>query len=169
MARLVPVLGDQLSATLSSLKDCDHATDVILMSEVYDEATYVKHHQKKIAFLFSAMRHFALELKDQGYNVRYTRYDDPENSGSILGEVQRFLAKNRCDRIVVTHPGEYRVLQNIRSWQEILNIPVEIREDDRFLCPPDCFAAWAKNRKQLRMEYFYREMRKKYKGLDNFR
>jgi deoxyribodipyrimidine photolyase-related protein len=72
------------------------------------------------------------------------------------------LQKQRFDRIIVTHPGEYRVLEDIKTLENELNIPVEIRGDDRFLCTPAAFASWAKDRKQLRMEYFYREMRKTY-------
>lgn len=162
MKTLRVILGDQLSEFISSLKDYDPSTDVILMCEVWNEATYVKHHKKKIAFLFSAMRHFAEALAHKGYNVEYTKLDDPDNAGSFKDEVKRWLQKHAFKRIIVTHPGEYRVLEDIRSWKDEFSIPVEIREDDRFLCSPDQFASWAKNRKQLRMEYFYREMRKKY-------
>ena len=162
MSSIRLVLTDQLSESISSLKDYNPDTDIILICEVWDEATYVKHHKKKIAFLFSAMRHFAEMLKNQGCNVKYTTLDHPDNSGSFNGEVKRILAKYSFDRIIVTHPGEYRVLEYIRTLENELNIPIEIRDDDRFLCFPDEFASWALNRKQLRMEYFYRKMRKKY-------
>ena len=62
MSTLRLILGDQLSDSISSLDGCDSSRDIILMCEVWNEATYVKHHKKKIAFLFSAMRHFAEEL-----------------------------------------------------------------------------------------------------------
>ncbi|MEM7617543.1 MAG: cryptochrome/photolyase family protein [Pseudomonadota bacterium] len=137
-------------------------TDVILMCEVWDEATYVKHHKKKIAFIFSAMRHFAKELKDKGYKVKYTKLDDEGNAGSFTGEVDKLLEKQKFSEIIVTQPGEYRVLNDIKKWQKIFNIPVIIKNDDRFLCDIDEFADWAAERKQLRMEYFYREMRVKY-------
>jgi len=81
MSSLRLILGDQLSHSISSLVDCDTSQDVILMCEVWDEATYVKHHKKKIAFLFSAMRHFAGALKKQGYKVEYTKLNDFDNSG----------------------------------------------------------------------------------------
>ena len=162
MSSIRLILGDQLSESISSLKDYNSDTDIILMCEVWGEATYVKHHKKKIAFLFSAMRHFAEVLEKQGCNVKYTTLDHPDNTGSFNGEVKCILSRYSFDRIVVTHPGEYRVLENIRSLEDELNIPVEIREDDRFLSSPDEFASWASDRKQLRMEYFYREMRKKY-------
>ena len=162
MSSIRLILGDQLSESISSLKGYDSDTDIILMCEVYNEATYVKHHKKKIAFLFSAMRHFAEALKYNGYSVEYTKLDDAKNARSFKGEVKRLLQKHAFNRIIVTHPGEYRVLKHIRSLEDELRIPVEIREDDRFLCTPDEFASWVKDRKQLRMEYFYREMRKKY-------
>ena len=162
MNNLILILGDQLSESISSLKECDPARDTILMCEVWEESQYVKHHKKKIAFLFSAMRHFAEVLINRGFTVKYTSLDDPNNAESFNGEIKRILSKECFARIVVTHPGEYRVLENIRSLESELTIPVEIREDDRFLCGISEFTSWAKDRKQLRMEYFYREMRKKY-------
>lgn len=156
------VLGDQLSPSISCLDGCDKSTDIILICEVWDEATYVRHHKKKIAFLFSAMRHFCQELLDEGYQVRYSKLDDSDNSGSFAGEVYRCLVGQKFDKVVITQPGEYRVLEDVKSWSERFTIPVEIRPDTRFLCTPEEFASWAEGRKQLRMEYFYREMRKRY-------
>ncbi len=156
------ILGDQLSGEISSLVDCDKSQDFILMCEIYDEARYVMHHKKKIAFLFSGMRHFAEELRQDGYKVHYTKLDDKDNSGSFLGEIQKVLSVYNLEKIVITFPGEYRVLKDIRSWEEALNVSVEIRRDDRFLSSPEFFKTWSEGRKQLRMEYFYREMRKMY-------
>ena len=165
--KLHVILGDQLNRTISSLTDCDPGKDLILMCEVWDEATYVKHHKKKIAFIFSCMRHFAQELRDKGYNVHYTKLDDPENAGSFRGEVARAIKAHNPERIIVTEPSEYRVLEDIKLWEEDLGTPVEIRPDNRFLCTHEEFANWAEGRKQLRMEYFYREMRRKYGILMN--
>ena len=156
------VLGDQLSRNLSGLVDISKTDDVILMCEVWDEATYVKHHKKKIAFLFSAMRHFAEGLRSDGYRVEYVSLDDAGNSGSFRGEVERAIARHTPERIVVTSPGEFRVLADMKGWQKSLSVPVEIRPDDRFLCSIPAFASWAAERKQLRMEFFYREMRRSY-------
>lgn len=161
MAVLRLVLGDQLSHSLSSLEDVDD-DDVILMCEVMEEATYVEHHPKKIAFLFSAMRHFAEELSNKGLNVRYIKLDDENNSGSFEGEVQRAIKDISPDQVIVTEPGEYRLAQIFAAWEMPFKIPVIMRDDTRFLCPIDDFKKWARDRKQLRMEYFYREMRKKY-------
>jgi deoxyribodipyrimidine photolyase-related protein len=167
MSALRIILNDQLSSTISSLEGCSKDRDIVLLCEVLEEMTYVKHHKKKIAFLLSAKRHFAEQLKVEGYHVIYTKLDDENNTGFLTGEVERVLKRHKIDQIVVTHPSEYRVLADVKSWQNKFGIPVEIRSDGRFLCSADEFADWAKGRKQLRMEYFYREMRKKYSVLMN--
>jgi deoxyribodipyrimidine photolyase-related protein len=108
------------------------------------------------------MRHFADRLRAEGFRVQYTSLDDPENAGTIRGEVERQLAVGVFNRVIVTHPGEYRLLDDMLQWSSALGVPVEIRSDDRFLCTLTEFEDWAKGRKQLRMENFYRGMRKKY-------
>jgi len=144
------------------LRDCDKANDVVMMCEVMKEASYVKHHKKKLVYIFSAMRHFALQLHKLGYKVCYTKLDDPKNTGSFYSEIQRVVEKLCIQKLIVTEPGEYRVLKDIQSWQKDFSIDVEIRIDDRFLATIGEFTNWAKGYKQLRMEYFYRYMRIKH-------
>lgn len=167
MTTLRLILGDQLSHNIASLKDADKARDVVMLCEVWEEATYVKHHKKKIAFLFSAMRHFAQELEKDGWRVYYTRLDDPENAGSFAAEVARVAKLVKADKVVTCFPGEYRVLQSMQGWQDKLGIAVDILPDDRFLSTPEDFAKWAEGRTTLRMEFFYREMRRRYNILMN--
>lgn len=155
------VLGDQLTRSIAGLRDLDLARDVVLMAEVTSETTYVPHHPKKIALLLAAMRHFAASLQAEGVKVRYVRLDDPDNSQSLAGEVRRAVDGLRPERLVLTEPGEWRVLEDMRAWREAAGIETEIRHDDRFFCSRREFAAWAEGRRQLRMELFYREMRKK--------
>ncbi|HEV2559781.1 MAG TPA: cryptochrome/photolyase family protein [Microvirga sp.] len=154
------ILGDQLTRSIASLADLDPERDVVLLAEVHEEATYVRHHQQKIAFILSAMRHFAEELRAEGIEVDYVRLDDPANSGSFGGELKRAVARHWPDRVVVAEPGEWRVLEMMRDWREELDVPLEIRDDNRFLCSRAAFARWAEGRRTLRMEFFYREMRR---------
>ena len=154
------ILGDQLSQSISSLGDIDRESDIVLMCEVMGEVTYVRHHKKKVAFILSAMRHFADTLCEQGISVDYVTLDDPENSGNFTGEVARAVTRHDASRLIVTAPGEFRVLEDMQNWETDLGIAVEIRQDDRFLCPPEMFESWAAGRKQLRMDFFYREMRR---------
>jgi len=154
------LLGDQLSRGLSALRGVDAAQDIILMVEVMDEAEAVPHHKQKIAFLFSAMRHFAKALVEEGLNVDYVRLDDPANTQSFGGELARAIARHAPETVIMTEPGEWRVLAMMQDWRETLPVPVQGFEDDRFLCSSTRFAAWARGRKHYRMEFFYREMRR---------
>lgn len=165
MAALRLVLADQLTDHIAALEGINIDEDIVLLSEVRSEATYVKHHKKKIVYLFSAMRHFAQGLRDKGFKVHYTRYDDSDNAGSLGGEIALRAAQYNCDSVICTHPGEYRVLEDMKSWSDTLKLPVEIRNDNRFIATIDEFAQWAKGKKQLRMEFFYREMRRKLNSL----
>jgi deoxyribodipyrimidine photolyase-related protein len=161
MGTLRLILIDQLSQTISSLVGVKK-TDTIMFCEVIDELTIVKHHKKKITFLLSAMRHFSQELQATGYGVRYIALDDKENTGSLDGEIARAVADLKIDRLIMTEASEYRILGFMKSWQINLGIDVEIRNDDRFLSFASDFSTWAKGKKQLRMEFFYREMRKRF-------
>ncbi|NBZ86647.1 cryptochrome/photolyase family protein [Stagnihabitans tardus] len=153
-ARLIVVFGDQLSDDLASLRGAVPGRDVVMMAEVVSEATPVPHHPQKIALVFAAMRKFAARLERRGFRVLYTRLDDPANAGSLPAEVLRRMAETGLDPLAVL-PGDWRLRAAMAA------LPTEWLEDDRFLCGSADFAAWASDRKSLRMEWFYREMRRK--------
>jgi deoxyribodipyrimidine photolyase-related protein len=157
MVKLVLVLGDQLSQNLAALRAADKSSDIVVMAEVNSEATYVKHHPKKIAFLFSAMRKFAGDLSSEGWNVRYTKLDDPDNAGSIPAELLRRAEETGAQEVLATRPGEWRLIEALEQTP----LTMTILEDDRFLTSHAEFETWAEGRKALRMEYFYREIRRK--------
>lgn len=161
MTILVPILGDQLSLGIASLRNLAVGDAVILMMEVEEEATYVRHHKRKIALVLSAMRHFAAALRDRGWTVDYVRLDDPANSGSFTGETARAVERYRPRQIRVVEPGEWRVRRAIESWSRRFSVSVDILEDDRFICSILEFQTWAQARNDLVMEYFYRDMRRK--------
>lgn len=159
MSALRVVLGDQLGDDLPSLADLDPVRDVVLMMEVAAETRYVPHHKQKLVLVLSAMRHFAAALRARGITVDYVTLDDPANTGSFESEVGRAVARHRPERLILTFPGEHRVLAMMLAWQETLGLPVEIRDDTRFFTSPAAFARWAEDRRTLRMEYFYRALR----------
>ena len=158
---LVPILGDQLTRTLASLRGRTKDDTVVLMMEVWDEATYVKHHKQKIALIFSAMRHFAAELEDAGWQVDYVKLDDPDNAGSFTGEVARAIERHDPRAVHVVEAGEWRVQEAIEEWPDKFACEIEILTDDRFLCSKADFSEWAQDREHLLMENFYRTMRRK--------
>jgi deoxyribodipyrimidine photolyase-related protein len=154
------IMGDQLTRGIAALQDVG-ADDAILMVEVESEIAAVPHHKQKVVLVLSAMRHFARELQDEGLHVIYARLDDPDNAQNFTGEVARAIRKLGATRIIVTEAGEWRVAQEIASWPDRFGIPVEVRRDERFLVSREGFSRWAQKRQTLRMEYFYRDVRRK--------
>ena len=161
MTDLVLILGDQLTPDLSSLRGRDPARTVVLMAEVMGEATYVRHHVKKIALVLAAMRRFAAGLAAAGWRVDYVRLDAEDNSGSLGGELERAVRRHGASAVFLTEPGEWRLKLEADGWVAGLGVPVTLLEDDRFLASHADFEAWAEGRKALRMEYFYRDMRRR--------
>ena len=162
MKTLRLILWDHLSQSISSLSEANRKDDIILMCETIDIATHVKHHQKKIAFLFSAMRHFAITLKADDYEVLYVKLDDPHNSGTLEKNLQSIIKTHDIGRIVVTHPSDHYLFAACKNWVQNLSIQVDILPDNRFLCSQEAFAQWAAGRETLRMAYFYSHMRTKH-------
>lgn len=161
-AHLVIVLGDQLDHDSTALQGFDPAQDVVWMAEVAEESTHVWSSKQRIAIFLSAMRHFAAELREQGLPLSYTRLDDADNTGTLAGELQRAIDRLKPQHLVLTAPGDWRVLQALRAVAAQAGLPLQLRDDTHFFSTVREFAAHAKGRKQLRLEYWYRELRQKH-------
>ena len=161
------ILGDQLTTNSSFFKDYDSSKDFIWMAEVKEEATHVWTHKARIVMFLSAMRHFKEELESKGMRFSYTEMTSKSPSTSLGFELSKFLKSTKCSSVKIRKPGEHRVEMLLTKAVSENSLTLEILEDDHFLSSIEEFTLHAKDRKQLRMEYFYREMRKKYKILCN--
>ena len=159
---LVLVLGDQLDLEAAAFDGFDAGLDAVWMAEVAEESTHVASSKARTVMFLAAMRHFALALRSAGRPLHYTRLEDPANRGGLGLQLQADIERLRPERLVGTAPGDWRVLQAIKAVAEARNVPLDIREDRHFFCSVREFAAHAKGRKVLRMEYFYREMRQRH-------
>lgn len=159
---LVIVLGDQLDHESSAFQNFDASLDMVWMAEVAEESTHVWAAQQRIAIFLSAMRHFASELEARRLPLVYSRLGDPANTGTLAGELARAIATLRPEGLVLTAPGDWRVLQSLRAEAHRHELPLELRDDTHFFSTVREFAAHAKGRKQLRLEYWYRELRRKH-------
>ena len=155
---LVVVLCDQLDREASAWDGFDPAVDQAWMCEAAEEATHVWCSQQRLAVFLSAMRHFAQSLREAGVPLNYVS----DAAGSLGAALAATLASLPVQRVVITEPGEWRVRQSLQDACTAAGVVLELREDRHFLCTGAEFAAHAKGRKQLRMEYFYREMRRRH-------
>lgn len=154
MRRLVLVLGDQLNLNSSAFDGFDTEKDAVWMAEVEEESRHAPSHKARTALFLSAMRHFRDALRAKGMRVEYTELAP----GSLGGHLSESLARLKPERVLVAQPGEYRVQAQLAAACP----QVEIREDDHFHCSRAEFDEWARGRKQLRLEHFYREMRRRH-------
>ena len=162
MRNLVIVLGDQLDEHSSALHDFDPAQDVVWMAEVAQESTHVWSAKQRIAVFLGAMRHFAQALRARGVPLVYTRLDDVDNCGTLAAELAKTIAKLQPAAVVLTAPGDWRVLQSLRAVAAEHQLALDLRDDTHFFSTVREFAAHAKGRKQLRLEFWYRELRHKH-------
>ncbi|MEP7216364.1 MAG: cryptochrome/photolyase family protein [Anaerolineaceae bacterium] len=165
MRSLVIVLGDQLDLDSAAFDGFDVSIDAVWMAEVAEESTHVWSSKPRTVMFLSAMRHFALALQVAGRPLHYTRLDAPGNGGSLGAQLTADILHLQPAHLVMTAPGDWRVLQLIKGVAEANNLPLEIREDRHFFSSIREFATHAKGRKSLRMEFFYREQRKRHRVL----
>jgi deoxyribodipyrimidine photolyase-related protein len=159
---LVIVLGDQLDAEASAFDGFDAAQDLVWMAEVASESTHVWSSKQRITLFLAAMRHFAAQLRESGRPLQYTRLDDPDNRGSLGLELEAAIARHQPQQLILTAPGDWRVLKELQASAARSGRSVEVRDDRHFYGTVRDFKAYAAGRKSLRLEYFYREMRKRH-------
>jgi len=159
--RLILILGDQLDEDASALIDFDPAHDTLWMAEVLEESTHIPSSKQRTTVFLSAMRHFAAHLQSRGWPLIYSQLDDAHNTGTLAGELNKAIAQVQPKLLVMTAPGDWRVLQSLRTVAQQHKLPLEIKDDTHFFSTVRDFAAHAKDRKQLRLEYFYCELRQK--------
>jgi deoxyribodipyrimidine photolyase-related protein len=159
---LVIVLGDQLDAQSSAFQGFDATQDVVWMAEVAEESTHVWSSKQRIAVFLSAMRHFAEAVRQRKLPLVYARMDEPENRGTLALALSRSVAQLQPAALVLTAPGDWRVLQSLRAVAKQHGLLLDLRDDTHFFSTVREFAAHAHGRKQLRLEYWYRELRQKH-------
>ncbi len=155
------VLGDQLWTGQAALSSCEKEkkqTPVILVeSRCY--AQQRSYHRQKLVLVWSAMRHFASELRSAGWLVTYSIADDFQTA------LLNWIEKNGIREVRVMTGNDRPLMQLIQNWQ--LGCSVRFIPNNHFLWSAAEFRDWAQGRKRLLLEDFYREGRKRFKVLMN--
>jgi deoxyribodipyrimidine photolyase-related protein len=162
LRHLVLVLGDQLDRDASAFDGFDPAQDAVWMAEVDDESTHIMSSKQRTVLFLAAMRHFAAALRAEGLPLQYRLLDDPANRHSLAAELDAAIIRLRPAGLVLTAPGDWRVLQALRAVARQHGLPLDLRDDRHFYCTVRDFSTHAQGRKQLRLEYFYRAMRQRH-------
>jgi deoxyribodipyrimidine photolyase-related protein len=164
LRNLILILGDQLDADSAAFDGFEAARDGVWMAEVREEATHVWSHKARIAVFLAAMRHFAAGLRGRGWDVRY-RAHGAHAAATLADALKADLAVWRPERVIMVLAGDGRVDAAIRAVCVEAGVPIEVREDRHFYATPEQFATWANGRRELRLEWFYRDLRKRHRVL----
>ena len=160
MRTLILVLRDQLDRDAAVLDEADPDRDAVAMTETdVDRGTFPDHKQQR-ALGWAAMRHFRDDLRERDWTVHYEPADAPNRSDDAPDFLRRQLDEHGPDRVRLTEPGRISLLNAIERVCEEEGVPVEVVPDRHFLADHDTFEAWADGRKELTLEYFYREQRR---------
>ena len=167
MRNLVLVLGDQLDRRSAAFDGFDPAADRVWMAEARHESTPIDSSKTRLALFLACMRHFRDGLRAEGITVEYhplaaVPRATPGVAGALIALLQRDLAALQPAKVVLLEPGDFGLGEALRAALRGAGAAVEEREDRHFLCSRAEFAAHARGRKQLRMEFFYREMRRRH-------
>ena len=159
--RLVVVLGDQLNLDSAAFDGFDRRTDAVWMAEATAESEVVWTHKARIATFLAGMREFRQRLGTQGYRLDYQQLDDPKAKPTLGEAISSSIQRLEPAQLVMVQAGEYRVQQEIESAVAKAGLPLQVLPDRHFLSSLQEFEAHAAGRRQLRQEFFYRELRKK--------
>jgi len=165
MRSLAIIFGDQLDHNSSIFEDFDPKQDQIWMAEAEEEITYIWTHKLKIAFFLSSMRHFCHYLEKKNYSINYHQlsYQSKKDKGhSFESILKQDIARLKPKKLLMTLPGDYRVLKKIQKVAEEMKLALEIKPDRHFYYNVEDFKEHAASRNSLLMENFYRELRKKF-------
>ena len=186
------ILGDQLDEDSSVFDGFDPVQDLVVMVEAFEESTHVWSHKIRIALFLSAMRHFAESLRRRGWQVDY-RALDSHGDKTLADGLLAAILRHQPQAVIGVEPGDLRVRQQIENVIKnavksgadssiiqrakalkdtskepksgVVSAFLTWREDKHFLCSLPQFRKWAGKSTSLRMEFFYRTMRKQYRVL----
>jgi len=160
------ILGDQLNPMHSWFERIDDDV-VYVIAELHQEANYTKHHIQKITAFFAAMNDFARQLESEGHRVCYLTLDDTAKYQDLPELIKALVLTYNSEIFTFQRPDEYRLRAQLSDISNQLNLPVYEVDSEHFLLPfeelPSHFAAAT----HVRMENFYRFMRKRFSILMN--
>ena len=161
MNKLRLILGDQLNINHSWFKENNSKITYVMM-EVKEETSYVLHHAQKIIATFAAMRFFAEQLQQKGFEVIYFKINDKQNKQSFYQNINKTIKEKNIGELQYLEPDEYRLSTELKKLESIENIKVESVDTEHFLVPKLYAKDFFSEKKHWRMEEFYRNMRKKF-------
>jgi len=156
--RLIWILGDQLLPAHPLLPS--PAGDLLVgLIESSPRGSHLRYHQQKLTLLYSAMRHYAADLKKQKFATLYHHLTDTPAGADYATILSHWIQKHKIREIHLLDPNEYDTFHSLPALSKKLGVPIHRHASPQFLVPRAEFATWAEGKKHLLMETHYRRLR----------
>ncbi len=158
------IFGDQLSLRQAALADLEHRLGAqearrccrVVLIESTSLLLRQRPHRQKLVLQWSALRHFGDELVASGWRV--DRLEAESFADALHSWIHSHGIRELHAMDVAERPLRHLVTQSLTaSAAELI-----WHASNAFLWSREAFAAWARPYRQLRMELFYREGRKRF-------
>lgn len=155
------ILGDQLNASHPWFETVDESVIYVLM-EMRQETDYAPHHIQKVIAFFGAMRNFGSQLVAAGHALEYFQIDDPQNTQNLSDNLNLLIKKYNASRFEYQWPDEYRLDEQLVAFTSLCNLPTQAFDTHHFMTSRTALTEFFEGKKQMVLEFFYRDMRKKF-------
>jgi (6-4)DNA photolyase len=155
---------DQLGTLSGLFKGLTPGKTPICLVEPFPELISRRYHKKRLVLALSMLRHFAEELRKEGYKVFH--YGIEASNGKQLCEegqsscLQDFVKKAGIRKLRVMEANEYDADKPLHGLQKNLGLPVEVVSNDQFMVGRHGFRSWFESSEDTTVESFYRERRR---------
>jgi deoxyribodipyrimidine photolyase-related protein len=143
------VLGDQLNRDIGALAQAEPGDARILMVQSRSLLTSRPWHRQRAYLVLTAMRRFAKELEEAGFEVDFRTAD------TLAEGVREHVSATGAQRVLATEPNSWDARQLMDEME------VGLVRSDQFLCHYEDFIEWVDGRKAPKMEDFYRWQRRR--------
>ena len=155
------ILGDQLNEQHSWFKTRNEDVVYVIM-EMKQETDYVKHHIQKVVAFFSAMRNFNKRLNKLGHKTHYIALDDRSNIQHLSENLKFVLNHYNATKFEYQLPDEFRLDKQLKEFSSSLKVETSAVDSEHFMTSRNDLTDFFEGKKQLLMEFFYRNMRKQF-------
>lgn len=157
------VLGNQLFSVEWLKKHFDAKQTQVYLIEDRKLCTYFRFHKHKIVLFLSGMRHYAEELRRQGFEVSYLELLDGE--GNYFERLSKSLKPKAPDQLCHFEIEDHFFEKELKSWAKDEGLRLKSFSSPMFLCPRATFSEFIAKYKKPMMARFYEGERKRLKIL----
>jgi deoxyribodipyrimidine photolyase-related protein len=154
------ILGDQLNANHSWFREKKDER-LFLIAELKQETEYASHHIQKITAFFTAMENFAGALGQSGHHVLYLNLDETAAYPTLPDLLEEIIDCANADSFYYQQPDEYRLAQQLESFGS-QGLLTEKFDTEHFFLPFAELGREFRKGTAMKMEFFYRRMRKRF-------